>query len=79
MAKEEDRFMEGWVARGEGAKGEEKCGNCVHVDNDLGFFSNRCDLLPTEDDLNKVRSWNPCRFKPSRFETKEKTSGKVSK
>ncbi len=62
-----DKFLEGWAARGEEAEGEERCGNCVHTDNDLGFVSLRCDLLPTEDDLNKVRSFNPCRFNESKF------------
>ena len=66
-----DKFIEGWLARGEASKCKEKCGDCIHSDNELGFLSLRCDLLEVEDDFNKVRSWNSCRFKPSKFEKRK--------
>jgi hypothetical protein len=49
------------------------CGSCKHTDNHLGIVALHCDLLynsqkDSEDfEDGKVRSWNKCHFKPSKF------------
>uniref|UniRef100_A0A6M3X6J0 Uncharacterized protein n=1 Tax=viral metagenome TaxID=1070528 RepID=A0A6M3X6J0_9ZZZZ len=55
------------------------CGSCIHTNNNLGLVSLHCQLIYDEalksDDPNamencdfaKVRSWNKCHFKPSRY------------
>lgn len=50
------------------------CGSCNHTDNFLGIVALHCDLLyvnskdPDKYNDGKVRSWNKCHFKPSRYE-----------
>lgn len=46
------------------------CGNCKHSDNDLGIVSLRCDLIVSKEctDFGKVRSYEKCHFKCSKFE-----------
>lgn len=49
------------------------CGTCKHTDNKLGLFAYHCDLMvgrilkDGEEDDGKVRSWEKCNFKPSRY------------
>ena len=64
----EDKYLDGWIRRFHETDSDEKCGNCKHTDNNLGFFSLRCDLLDPTEDYNKVRSWNGCAFDPSKWE-----------
>lgn len=64
------------------------CGSCKHSDNDLGFVSLRCAFIYEEMDSDeehdgewydfaKVRSWNECHYKPSKYEPR--TSGETAK
>jgi len=71
MTKNFDTFLSGWYRRGQVTKSKKNCGNCKHTDNDMGVFALWCDLLPRHDDLNKVRSWNACAFKPSKWEKRK--------
>jgi hypothetical protein len=52
------------------------CGSCKHTDNKLGVVALHCQLLYDEGmdkndlegyDWGKVRSWEECYFKPSRW------------
>ena len=50
------------------------CGSCIHTDNDLGLVALHCDILREEQIRcgydcpdGKVRSWEKCNFKPSRY------------
>lgn len=52
------------------------CGSCKHTDNDLGIVALHCQLIYDkarnkqeleDDDWGKVRSWEECYFKPSRW------------
>jgi len=54
------------------------CGSCVHTDNNIGVVAMHCQLIYNdmladiehdgEDyDWGKVRSWDDCYFKPSRY------------
>jgi hypothetical protein len=56
----------------------ERCGNCKHSDNDLGLVALHCELIygTTEEDGGlsdgKVRSWEKCNFKPSKWEERRR-------
>jgi hypothetical protein len=48
------------------------CGNCKHTGNKLGFIALHCDLIcgtydKGEYNDGKVRSWERCCFKPSKW------------
>ena len=64
---------------------EEKCMNCKHTDNELGFVSYRCQLIYDEAladeehdmewyDFAKVRSYHECHYEPSKFEARSPDS-----
>jgi hypothetical protein len=56
-----------------------RCGNCKHTDNDLGIVSLQCDLVTPHESLNrgKVRSYEQCMFKLSRWEVIENAKEKT--
>jgi hypothetical protein len=55
------------------------CGSCAHTDNDLGIVALHCQIIYDEAladpdpnslenyDFAKVRSWDKCHFKPSKY------------
>jgi hypothetical protein len=53
--------------------GKQNCGNCKHSNNSLGIVAYHCDLLIGKElrykeyDDGKVRSYERCHFKPSKW------------